>query len=225
MGRQITFAPGEFYHLYNRGVDKRKIFSTIADYERFLALLYICNGSNPVNLNEQGRSLFSILKNSAERGEPLMNICGYVLMPNHFHILAHESIEGGISKYMQKLGNAYIGYFNKRNRRSGTLFEGTFKARHASRDPYFSYILSYIHLNPVKLIEPKWKETGIANKSKAKNFLEGYKYSSYPDYAGQNRMEACIVNKSALPSHCTSAADFKEEVNLWLNYNAENWKV
>src|SRR3989344_6755544 len=111
--RKVTFAPGEYYHLYNRGVDKRKIFTREADYERFVTLLYACNGTRGVDLDEQGKDIATLLERQIDRGELLIDICAYVLMPNHFHILAREVAEGGISEYMRKIGNGYTGYFNR----------------------------------------------------------------------------------------------------------------
>ncbi|OGC86259.1 hypothetical protein A3D70_00260 [Candidatus Adlerbacteria bacterium RIFCSPHIGHO2_02_FULL_54_18] len=225
MSRNFTIAPQEFYHLYNRGTDKRKIFTRGVDYDRFLALLYLCNGTNPVNLREQGQSLAEVLENGVERGELLIDICAYVLMPNHFHILAREVAEGGISEYMRKIGNGYTGYFNRRYDRSGTLFQGTYKARHANKDVYLSHLLSYIHLNPVKLFEPTWKESGIVDRSGAENFLDRYKYSSYLDYCGNYRLESCIINRAAFPTEMKTPTDFKSSIKEWLKNKTEYTKV
>lgn len=216
--RKAVLAPGEYYHLYNRGVDKRDIFITDGDYQRFSTLLYACNGSQPVDLDEQGKTIDALVERKIERGEPLLAICSYVLMPNHFHLMAKELHEGGISKFMQKLGTAYTGYFNKKRERSGALFQGRFKTRHASKDPYCSYIASYIHLNPIKLIEPRWKDTGVRRPLAAKVFLESYSHSSYLDYLGADRAEGLIIDKGTLPSHCTSAGDFQKEISSWLEY-------
>ena len=213
----MIFTPGEYYHLYNRGVDKRNIFTREPDYERFLTLLYACNGTRGVDLDEQGKSIGTLLKNQINRGEPLIDICSYVLMPNHFHVMVREIREGGVGRFMQKFGVAYTSYFNKKYDRTGSLFQGTYKARHGSKDPYCSYVISYIHLNPIKLVEPKWKETGIINRKSAEKFLLQYKYSSYLDYCGNSRVESLILNKASLPTSYTSAGDFKKEVRIWLN--------
>jgi len=215
--RKTRLVPGEYYHLYNRGVDKRTTFTSASDYERFVTLLYACNSKRAFDSDEQGKNIIQLLERMFDRGEPLVAICAYVLMPNHFHILAKEINEGGISRFMQKIGVAYTGYFNKKHKRSGVLFQGAFKAKHASRDPYCSYIASYIHLNPIKLIEPKWKESGIRNRNKAEAFLTKYTYSSYPDYCGEKRLEGLIISKKDLPSSCVAAGDFKKEVRGWLN--------
>jgi len=221
MSRNITIAPGEFYHLYNRGTEKRNIFSTQRDYDRFVSMLYISNGSTPVHLQIQGLTLNELF--SVERGEPLVDIGAYCLMPNHFHLLVRENKEGGVGKFMQKLTTGYTMYFNKRHERTGSLFQGTYKSTHADEDRYLSYLISYIHLNPVKLIEPKWKETGIADRKRSKMHLEQYDYSSYLDYLGRERAENAIINKEAFPEYFETPSDFKKCIEEWLSY--EEFKV
>jgi putative transposase len=218
MTRQTILARDEFYHIYNRGTDKRKIFSSQKDYERFLALLYLCNNSETVHLsNHQGSTLPKLL--SMPRGAPLVHLCAYCLMPNHFHLILQEIDDGGISRFMQKLITAYTMYFNKLHERSGALFQGRFKATHAKDDGYLTYLISYIHLNPVKLFEPTWKETGIKNRKGSETFLDNYEYSSYLDYVGNIRKEAVIIDKTALPDYFETPKGFKEYVTQWLEYN------
>ena len=142
-------------------------------------------------------------------------------MPNHFHLLVRELEDGGISKFMQKITTGYTMYFNKRSDRNGALFQGRFKATHVADDRYLRYLISYIHLNPVKLIEPKWKETGIANQVHAERYLETYTASSYPDYLGKKRAEGMILTKEALPEYFSSGSDFKTFVTEWLTYKSD----
>lgn len=219
MTRSFTFAPNEFYHIYNRGTEKRNIFLDTSDYKRFLTLLYLANQSDAVHLQLQGRTLKEL---SGERaGEPLIEIAAYCLMPNHFHLLARELEEGGVSKFMQKLMTGYTMYFNKKRERSGSLFQGKFKATHVDDDRYLHYLISYIHLNPVKLIEPKWKETGITDRVAAEQYLARYEPSSYRDYLGEKRVENTILAPNALPEYFDSGMEFKETVTEWLTYATE----
>ncbi len=216
MTRSFAFAPGEFYHVYNRGTEKRDIFSSRVDYDRFLVLLYLCNQTDVVHLQLQGRTLKEL---SGERaGEPLVAIATYCLMPNHFHLLVHELQDGGLSKFMQKLMTGYTMYFNKKNDRSGSLFQGKFKATHVADDRYLRYLVSYIHLNPVKLIEPKWKESGITDRTAAERYLAQYGPSSYRDYLDETRPENVILSTDVLPAYFDSGMEFKELVTEWLTY-------
>lgn len=225
MSRKIVLAPGEFYHLYNRGTEKRKIFTKQNDYDRFLVLLYLCNSIKPVRIDDltQGRTLSKLGLFVVDRGQSLTDFCAYCLMPNHFHLLVREKADGGISRFMQKLITGFTMYFNTRYERTGTLFQGKYKATHVHDDRYLKYLLSYIHLNPIKLIEPKWKETGIVNHSRAEKWLENYQYSSFPDYSGKNRTERRILNTDALEEYYDYKApdDFKKSVKEWLTYQPQ----
>lgn len=222
MTRPIHIAIDEFYHVYNRGIEKRKIFLTRANYERFVALLYLANQAEPADLKYQGGSMTEI---DTRTGEPLVEIIAYCLMPNHFHLLLREKVEGGIALFMQKLTTGYTMYFNKRNDRSGSLFQGTYKASHVHDDRYFRYLLSYIHLNPVKLIDPQWKENGIKDRTHAEKYLSQYAYSSYRDYLGEVRPHGRLLEKGIVEEIFESAGDFNERVTEWLTYAAEQNKV
>lgn len=131
MERKFKFSVGEYYHLYNRGVDKRSIFSGDYDKDRFMKTLYLANSDVPVRISEipQGLPLRDIKK-----GNPIVSIGAYCLMPNHFHILIKEIQDEGISKFMNKLSTSHSMYFNKKNSRTGALFEDTYKAIHLDND-------------------------------------------------------------------------------------------
>ncbi len=150
-------------------------------------------------------------------GKKLVNIGAYCLMPNHFHMIISGIEVGGISKFMQKLTTGYTMYFNKHHERSGSLFQGRYKAVHIDKDRYLKYLMVYIHLNPIKIIDSKWKEEGINNLKKSKDYLESYKYSSYPDYVLGDRIESCILNKDILPKYFETNNDFRSYVNDLLN--------
>lgn len=218
MTRKVQFIEDEYYHVYNRGTEKRKIFLNPDDYNRFLAMLYVCNSEYPVSVNFRGRTSEIFV---TERGQILVDICAYCLMPNHFHLIVRERSEGGVSKFMQKLITGYTMYFNKINERSGALFQGKFKATHIDDDRYLSYLISYIHLNPVKIIDPNWKEVGVTQKNKAKSFLDNYTYSSYLDYCGKERQLKKIINPNAMPTYSETPKDFKASVETWLEYSQE----
>lgn len=220
MRRNYSFSVGEYYHLYNRGVDKRNIFNNSRDYNRFILLLYLCNSNKPVDLGNllqnEGRSFSKIW--GVDKGENIIAIGSYVLMPNHFHILVKEISENGISKFMKKLLTGYSMYFNKKNKRSGSLFEGRFRATHARTNEYLKYLFSYIHLNPIKLIDSNWKIEGIKNKEVAEKHLNGYRYSSYIDYLGLSRLENKLVDYQSFPKYFCSGKSFQDFTKGWLTY-------
>ncbi len=212
--RNFIFSEEEYYHVYNRGTEKRQIFMEEQDYERFVYLLYTANSDTPVHLsNYQGYSLMEI-----PRGETIVDIGAWCLMPNHIHLLLKEKQEGGISIFMKKLLTGYSMYFNVKEKRRGKLFEGTFKAKHLDYDQYLKYQFTYIHLNPIGIIDNGWKEKHIEDKKKALNFLGRYEYSSYLDYCGVDRPEGKILNKEAFPEYFETATSFQEMVKEWVNF-------
>lgn len=214
MGRNLVFAENEYYHIYNRGVEKRKIFLDEGGYKRFVFLLLTANSSTPVHLsNYKGLSLLEI-----PRGEPLVSVGAWCLMPNHFHLLVKEIKKDGISLFMKKLLTGYSMYFNTKYHRKGPLFEGTFSAKHLDTDNYLKYQYAYIHLNPVGIIDSGWKEKKIKNLQKVGDFLNSYKYSSLLDYLENERDEKIILVKKDFPEYFESLIDFKEMINEWMDF-------
>ena len=215
MERKVKFAPQEYYHLYSRGVEKRKIFLERRDHERFMALLYIMN-------QPDGFHFANFLKNhrieeifEEQKEKSLVSILAYILMPNHFHILVYEKEQGGISKFMGRLLTAYSMYFNVKYERSGPLFTHPFRSEHISNESQFLWIFSYIHLNAVGIIKKNFKIKGIGNKKIAEKFLKSYKYSSYHEYNSVNRPESKILDLSTIPDYL-----LKSKLDL---DNYKNW--
>ncbi len=216
--RKVVFGINEFYHLYSRGNDKRKIFLTDSDYQRFICLLYAANSSGPIHLSDLHQWSSEVWEQ--KRSETLVDIGAYCLMPNHFHLLVREKKEGGITTFMQKLLTGYSSYFNLKHKRTGKLFEGPFQATHVDNDPYLQYLYAYIHLNPVKISNPDgWPDKIVQNVATAKTFLDDYTYSSYHDYLGRQRQEKTILNPSAFPDYFTNDINFEEFVVDWMKYN------
>ncbi len=175
-----NIAPGEYYHLYNRGNDKQNIFRDTRDYIRFLFLILYFQ--SPISFYNMSRPVSYFVRhrmfNTGEEGKVVkqrqVQLISFCLMPNHFHLLVGEQKERGISKYMQKVLNAYTKYFNSKYQRSGHLFQGPYKAVHINDNEQLVYLSAYIHRNPHKLGQWRGKE-------------EGYIWSSYRDYTGENR--------------------------------------
>jgi len=213
MSRSFKFSIDEFYHVYNRGTDKRAIFLDDNDRKRFYYLLFLCNGNKPFEISEL------ILKQvfQFERGETLVDIGAVCLMDNHFHLLLHEKKENGISEFMHKVSTAYTNYFNRKYKRAGSLFEGRFKARCIDDDRYLNYLFAYIHLNPIKMIQSDWKDEGIKEFDKVQNYLDSYVFSSYYDYQkSEDRSYGLILNKEAFPDYFSTPREFSDFVRDWM---------
>lgn len=145
---------GGFYHLYNRGVEKRTIFVDEQDYAVFLHLLkYYLSPSDPKDIHP----FLNFQNFNVVRPRPLTNLekeielLAYCLMPNHFHLLIKQNTLEGMKKLMSKVLTTYSMYFNKRYKRVGHLFQGRYKAALIESDSYLLHVSRYIHLNPTEL--------------------------------------------------------------------------
>ncbi|MCX6752280.1 MAG: transposase [Candidatus Nomurabacteria bacterium] len=214
--RKVNLISDEYYHIYNRGNSKQKIFHDNEDYFHFMGLLFACNSINNfrAGILSKGESPYDF-----GRGKQIASIGSYCIMSNHFHILITQKEENGISKFMQKLTTAYAMYYNKKYKRTGGLFEGKFKSEHAKDDRHLKYLFSYIHLNPIKLIQKDWKEVGIKNKKETLEYLQNYKYSSYLDYLGIKRIQNKILDIKSFPEYFSDSKSFQREIFEWLSFN------
>lgn len=194
---RLPCATGEWYHCYNRGTDKRNVFMEKSDYDRFLALLYVCNSTRPITIADRYTAdLRAILTDtSLDRGEQLVDIGAYSLMPTHPHLLLKQRLDGGIARFMQKVFTGYTMYFNLKYVRSGSLFAGTYKAKHIADDRYLKQVVPYILLNAAELFEPNWKN-GVGNAHRMAKQLAEYPYSNFPEFAGIKRIEKKIMSDS-----------------------------
>src|SRR3990167_8494389 len=155
MQRKFAFVHGEYYHIYNRGVEKRTIFQEDTDWKRFQSLLHLCNGAKPLVYKDiQGSPLES------DVGKRILSILAYSLMPNHFHLIVREDQKGGASRFLGRLLTAHSMYFNQKYERSGGLFCKPFRARPVDNDVFFGWFFSYLPLTPFILFEQSGKKGG-----------------------------------------------------------------
>lgn len=170
------------YHVLNRGTDKRSIVLDDTDRRRFVRNLYEMNDARPV-INMQ-RKMKARHMSEHDRRIPLVHIHAWCLMDNHYHILLSEIVEGGMSKFLQKMNMGYSKYFNERHARVGTLFQGKTKKVLIENERQFLYILLYIHCNPLDFLKPArlWRSKRIGSVSTALSWLSKYQWSSYMDY-------------------------------------------
>jgi len=155
-----------YYHIYNRGVEKRDIFLDENDYRNFLyQLKYYLGIPKEDDISRKKRSL---------RSEVVL--LGYCLMPNHFHLYIKQLTKTGMTKLLRAICTNYACYFNKRNERVGSLFQGKYKAALIENEPNLLHLSRYIHLNPLELdrVGP-WRGSDP---------LWEYPYSSYSFYLG-----------------------------------------
>jgi len=210
----------ELWHVLNRGVDGRDIFLDSQDYARFVHNLYEFNDANPaVNLarlfDPSGMRDFVNPSFRKER-ERLVDIHGWVLLKNHYHLLLSARVEGGISLFLRKINVGYANYFNERYERKGTLFQGRTKKILITKQAHFLYILHYLHLNPLDYLPgaQEWRvrsKNGIRNVKEVLDFLDSYRWSSYLDYAGKRNFPSILVTsffKKSLGNPCEATEEY-----------------
>jgi putative transposase len=167
------YVENSYYHIYNRGVEKRTIFTDDQDYGVFLGYLkeYLSPPRDPGQFRKEftfkGESFKGIPRQPNNYSKEI-NLLAYCLMPNHFHLLIKQNSSRSIENFMRSLLTRYSGYFNKRNKRVGSLFQGPYKAILINNDDYLLHLSRYIHLNPQEFTDD----------------LLGA-HSSYPEYLGK----------------------------------------
>lgn len=149
----MVFANGYYYHVYNRGVEKRPIFTSTTEYKRAIQTI------NYYRFKNQHLKLSEFLVTTQQNKDKILSlftpenslvtINSFCLMPNHFHLLLKQKQNNGISVFLANFTNSYTKYFNKKHDRNGYLLQGTFKATMIESDDQLLHVNRYIHINPV----------------------------------------------------------------------------
>lgn len=201
--RTTPFLTNNFYHIFNRGVEKRKTFLHNRDYGRFLQTVYYYQFGGP----KPKLSTYTRFRlQNFNQNPKIVEINCYCLMPNHFHLLVKQIKDGGIHEFMSKLLNSYTKYYNTKHDRIGPLFQGQFKAVPIKNEFQLVQLSRYIHLNP--LVSDVTKE------------YENYAYSSYPDYINSS-VDHFITIASQVLSNFKSSQDYKDFVRDHEGYALE----
>ncbi len=192
-GRDIPLITHEIYHVFNRGVAAQPTFLNKRDFLRAQEILFFYQHqklpfrySKFLTLSHGVRQ--DILKSLTIQNELLVEIIAFCLMPNHFHLLLKQRTDNGISKYLSNFTNSYTRYLNTKNKRSGPLFQGKFKAIRVETNEQLMHLSRYIHLNPYSTYLVK-----------TINDLENYQFSSLPEYLGNTFNNFCA--KSIILDH------------------------
>jgi len=186
---QKLYSANGFYHIYNRGVEKRDIFVDDLDYGVFLSYLKeyllpkdtkaLCDIlSNPIAPYDAKKEAAKLLRMNNFSDE--ITLLAYILMPNHFHFLVHQNSPNAIDSFMNSMATRYTMYFNRKEERVGPLYQSVYKAVLMKTDEQLLHVSRYIHRNSV----------GLASKGhpfKGSPFT--IQPSSYPEYLGLRKTE------------------------------------
>ncbi len=200
--RKHPFVTGEYYHIYNRGTDKRDIILDKSDLKRFFRSLVEFNNIEPV-----GSSYLKNLKKyklkdlSSPTTQKLVSIISYCINPNHFHLILSPITEGGIEKYMQRIGG-YTRYFNEKYKRSGVLFQGKFKSKIILEDRYLMQLSAYVNFN---------------NLDKNLNLISDLSQSSLLEYTSDEKQEEICDKNIILNNFKNKKEYYKEAKSLWFD--------
>lgn len=190
-----------YYHIYNCGIEKRNVFLTNRDYQRFLETVEFYLHEQRIsfaqfqNLNADAKQTYRDL-NPKGLETLRVKLISYCSMPNHFHLVLKPAKESGLTNFLSDLANSYTRYFNLKNKRIGALFQGPFKAKEISSEESLLQLTRYVHLNPS--LSPKTSLNGSLRP-------ENYPLSSYRDWIG-----LCSLNPKGL-----NLLDF-EEISKWV---------
>lgn len=198
----------EFFHVLNRGVDKRNIALDDRDRRRFVHDLFVFNDTtssanflHPARRDETPRRPRKLL----------VHIHAFCLMPNHYHLLISEAVRNGMPLFMKKLNMGYAKYFNEKYKRTGALWQGKYKKIHIKRNAHFVYIPYYIHLNPLDMSMPEWREGKVKSAQDALAYLHNYRWSSHRDYLGVKNFPS-ITQRDILEKMLDSKEKYEKEI-------------
>lgn len=226
--RKEELANGEVYHVVLRGLDDNLIFKDINDYYRGVFSIYEFNNENSIEIRKRREER----KKEKASGDPfsaidkrdkLVEVLCFCFMPNHIHLLLRQLKNGGITKFMRKVGAGYGGYFNKKNSRKGYVFQNRFRSVYIESDGQLKTVFTYIHTNPISLIEPGWKGRGINNPKEAIKFLEEYKWSSYQDYIGKKNFPS-VTDRDFMTEAMGGTEGCAVEIKNWVEYKKKTDK-
>ena len=145
--RKEPLVNDQYYHVYNRGVDKRDLFVTKHDLNRFLESIKVFNTVKPSGSFKEAQLTKNKEGSDVRRPNPLVSVVCYCINPNHFHFVLKQEVDGGISEFFKRLIGGYTKYFNLMHGRSGVLFQGKFKSKLIDDEAYAQKIYAYTHLN------------------------------------------------------------------------------
>jgi len=227
--RKEIFTPGEYYHVYSRVILNITEFKNYENAQKLHQAFLLANST-------ESSTAFRYLRNYenaglgraieiAWRGEKLVDVVAYVIMPNHYHLLVKELRENGISDFFHKCNTAIAKYINIKEERKGPLFESNFKAKHIDSNQYLLHLSLYIHLNPLDFIDSKnWRNGNLKNwNSKKKELLE-YPWSSLKNYLYKDYEDWILSGTEIILDQFKDKKDYEKFLREWSGANFEEIK-
>jgi putative transposase len=220
MLRKEKFVPNEHYHIYNRILFNALVFKDSKNCDRLMQAFLLSNSTKSTQAfqllrNRQDATIEDALK-IAKNGEKLVDVICYVIMPDHYHLLLKEKMEGGITNFIHKCNISVAKYINIKTERRGPLFESLFKSKHIATNNYLLHLSLYIHLNPLDfLVGKQWREHKIQNWNQIRNKLINYPYSSLKNFLNTNHEDKIISGTKIITDQFKNAKEYESFLRDW----------
>lgn len=225
MLRKEKFAPGEYYHIYNRTLFNIPVFKDAKNCARLMQAFLLANSTKSsqafeyIRNNSKPTTVVGLIDKALEiarNGEKLVDVLCYAIMPNHYHILLKENIENGITNFVHRCNISVAKYINTKTERRGPLFESLFKSKHIAKNDYLLHLSLYIHLNPLDfLVGKQWREHKIKNWNQNRNKLINYPYSSLKNFLDATYENKIISGTEIITEQFKDAKEYESFLREW----------
>lgn len=214
--RKVVLANNEYYHVYNRSTGAIPIFDKMQSLERIISLIDYYRYPQELRHSKYStlpKELKKTYETSFRKLNPTVEMYSFSFMSNHYHLLIKQNSDDGIARFVSNIQNSFAKYFNSRNKRFGSLFQGPFKAKHVDMDSYLLHLSRYIHLNPIT--------SYIINIDE----LYNYPWTSFPFYINKKTDKVNLINTSFIIKMVGSKSKYKKFVYDQEDYQKKLGKI
>lgn len=223
MIRKEKLTIGEYYHVYSRVILGMPEFSDKDNANKLAQTFLLANSTKSSQAFDYLRNYRTATLEKAieisKSGERLSEILCYAIMPNHYHLLIKEIKENGVSDFIRRCNTSIAKYINTKNERRGSLFEGSFKAKHIDSNEYLLHLSVYIHLNPLDFLSSKdWRENKLKNWELEKKKILSYKWSSLRHYltpSSTSDVDEIISGIEIIKNQFKDESDYERFIKEW----------
>ncbi|MFH1968057.1 MAG: transposase [bacterium] len=227
MFRKEKFAPGEYYHIYNRTILNTPLFKDKSNCNKLIQAFLLANSTKASeaflflknNKNASIEDALEIINN----GKKLVDVVCYAIMPDHYHLLLREKLGGGITSFIHRCNISVAKYINTKTDRRGPLFESLFKSKHISTNNYLLHLSLYIHLNPLDFLMGKqWRKHKIKNWNQIKNNFIDYPYSSLKTFLNKNYYDKIVSGTEIIKGQFKNEKEYESFLQEWSEENFDS---
>ena len=220
MLRKEKFVPGEYYHIYDRTIFNTPVFKDNKNCVRLMQAFLLANSTQSSQafqfLRDNQKATIENALEITKKGKQLVDVICFAIMPDHYHMLLREKIEGGITSFIHKCNISVAKYINTKTERHGPLFEGLFKSKHVTNNNYLLHLSLYIHLNPLDFLVGKgWREHKIQNWNQIRDKLIYYPYSSLKNFLNKNHEDKIISGAEIITDQFKDVKEYKSFLRDW----------